>query len=132
MQEELIITKPYIQYEKRFLNSLYPTFDLESLVKTIKENFTWKDEKLNAISLLKSREKSLILFAIKQDTEIQASQLDNSIVIQVLDGKIELYLKREIIQIPKGQALTFYKKTKYKLIAQEEAVVLLTINRNNY
>ena len=103
-------------------------FDLPSLISTMKQSFTWANGELNALVLLKSPEKQIILTAIHEGTEIKSFQSNDSVTFQIIEGKLKFYIRKDAITLNKGQRIKLDEKIKYRLSSQEETVFLLTIS----
>jgi quercetin dioxygenase-like cupin family protein len=102
-------------------------FNLPSLITTMKQSNTWAKGELNALILLKSPEKKIILTAIHEGTEIKSIQSNDSITFQIIEGKLKFHIRNDIITLNKGQLMTLDEKIKYSLTTQEETVFMLTI-----
>lgn len=116
-------TRNYRSSECTFLG-----FDLPSLIATMKQSFTWANGELNALILLKSPEKRIILTAMPEGTEVESYQSNDSVTFQVIEGRLKFHVRKDTITLHKGQVMTLDDKIKYRLEAEEETVVLLTIS----
>lgn len=103
-------------------------FDLPSLIATMKQSFTWANGELNALILLKSPRKQIILTAMHQGTEVKSFQSNDSITFQIIEGRLKLHIRKDILNLNEGQVITLDEKIKYRLSSQEETVFLLTIS----
>jgi quercetin dioxygenase-like cupin family protein len=82
---------------------------------------------LNAMVLLKSPVKQILLTALHGGTEIKSYQADDSITLQIIEGKLKFHTRKESITLDEGQLLTLHENIKYSLSTREETVFLLTI-----
>jgi quercetin dioxygenase-like cupin family protein len=105
-------------------------FDLPSLITTMKKSFTWANGELNALILLKSPEKQIILTAMHEGTEIKSFQSNDSITFQVIEGRLRFHVRKDTITLNEGQLMTLDEKIKYRLSSQGETVFLLTITNS--
>lgn len=103
-------------------------FDLPSLISTMKQSFTWANGELNALVLLKSPEKQIILTVMHEGTEIKSFQSNDSVTFQIIEGKLKFHIRKDSITLNKGQMMKLDEKIKYRLSSQEETVFLLTIS----
>ncbi len=113
------------------INSYIPDsqgFDLPLLIETMKHSFTWANGELNALILLKSPGKNILLTAMPRGTEIISFQTNDSASFQIIEGKMKVRLKKDNVTLSKGQLLTLDENIKYRLIAEEETVFLLTVS----
>ena len=67
MEIETLNTKPPFSKDKRSLNSSSFTFDLPSLIENMKHSHTWAKGELNALILLKSPDKQIVLTALHEE-----------------------------------------------------------------
>ena len=103
-------------------------FDLPSLIETMKQSYTWANGELNALILLKSPHKQVILTAMHGGTEIKSFQSNDSITFQIIEGKLKFHIRKDTVTLNEGQLMTLNEKIKYSLTTQEETVFLLTIS----
>ena len=103
-------------------------FNLPSLIATMKQSYTWANSELNALTLLKSPNKQIILTAMHEGTEIKSFQSDDSITFQIIEGKLRFHIRKDSITLNEGQLMTLDENIKYSLTTQEETVFLLTIS----
>ena len=103
-------------------------FNLPSLIATMKQSNTWAKGELNALILLKSPEKQIILTAIHVGTEIKSFQSNESITFQIIEGRLRFHIRKDILTLNEGQLMTLHENIKYRLTTQEETVFLLTIS----
>jgi quercetin dioxygenase-like cupin family protein len=101
--------------------------DLPLLIETMKHSFTWAKGELNSLILLKSPGKNILLTAIHKGTEIISFQTNDSATFQIVEGRLRIHLKKDNVTLSQGQLLTLDVNIKYKLIAEEETVFLLTV-----
>jgi hypothetical protein len=117
---------PHRKNGRPHLSSLH-SFDLPSLVKKMKQSHSWAKGELNAMILLNSRDKQLVLTALHEGTEIESFQANDSITFQIIEGKLSFHTRKESVTLDKGQLLTLHEKIRYRLTSREETVFLLTI-----
>ena len=105
-------------------------FDLPSIIATMKESYTWANGELNALVLLKSPAKQIILTAMHEGTEVESFQSNDSITFEIIEGRLRFHMKKDTITLNKGQMMTLDEKIKYRLTTQVETVFLLTITND--
>jgi len=103
-------------------------FDLPSLIETMKQSYTWANGELNALVLLKSPGKNILLTAMPRGTEILSFQNKDSATFQIIEGTLRIHVKKDSVTLNKGQLLTLDENIKYRLTAEEETVFLLTVS----
>ncbi len=96
----------------------------------MKQSYTWANGELNALILLKSPEKQIILTAMHEGTEIKSFQSNDSVTVQIIEGRLRFHVRKDIVTLNEGQLMTLDENIKYSLTTQEETVFLLTISNN--
>jgi hypothetical protein len=126
---EIETLKPNILNTKksRSSDSKLLAFDLPSLIDRMKQSYTWANGELNALILLKSPEKKIILTAMHEGTEILSFQSSDSVTFQIVEGRLEFHHRKDTFTLNKGQLMTLDENVKYTLTTREETVFLLTI-----
>lgn len=102
-------------------------FDLPTLVDTMRHKQSWVNGELNAMILLKTPNKQIILTVMPNGTEIESFQSNDSITFQILEGQAIFHTRKESVILDKGQLLTLRENTKYSLTSMEDTALLLTI-----
>jgi quercetin dioxygenase-like cupin family protein len=127
--ETLKVNIPHIKNYRSSACTLL-AFDLPSLIATMKQSYTWANGELNALILLKSPEKQIILTAMHEGTEIKSFQSNDSITVQIIEGRLRFHVRKDIVTLNEGQLMTLDENIKYCLTTQEETIFLLTISNN--
>jgi quercetin dioxygenase-like cupin family protein len=128
MEIETLKAKLPLTKNKRSSDCTLLGFNLPSLIATMKQSYTWANGELNALTLLKSPNKQIILTAMHEGTEIKSFQSDDSITFQIIEGKLRFHIRKDSITLNEGQLMTLDENIKYSLTTQEETVFLLTIS----
>ncbi len=128
---ETLKTKPQYAMDNIPFNGSWLTFDFPTLVERMKLSHKWTKGELNAMILLKSTDKQMVLTALHEDTEIRSFQSNDSVSFQIIEGRLKFHAGKESVTVDKGQMLTLHEKIKYKLTARAETVFLLTIADRN-
>jgi quercetin dioxygenase-like cupin family protein len=103
-------------------------FNLPSLIATMKQSDTWANGELNALVLLKSPKKKIILTAMHEGTEIESFQSNDSITFQIIEGRLKFHVRKDTVTLNEGQLMTLDENINYRLSSQVETVFLLTIS----
>jgi len=106
-------------------------FDLPALIEMMKHSDTWTKGELNTLILVKNTDEKVLLTAIHKGTEINSFQVNDSVTFQILEGKLRYSTHNDSVILSKGQLMTIREKIKYRLIAGDETVFLLTLLNNN-
>ncbi|MEI8225167.1 MAG: hypothetical protein WCG82_04505 [Bacteroidota bacterium] len=127
MEIETLRIKPSLRNDNRLLNASLLMFDLPTLIENMKHSHAWAKGELNAMILLKSPDKHIVLTALHEGTEINSFQSNDSVTFQIIEGKLMFQTRKESVTIDKGQLLTLHENINYRLTTMEETVFLLTI-----
>jgi quercetin dioxygenase-like cupin family protein len=130
MEKGTLKTKPPLPNGNRSPNDSLFAFDLPTLIETMKHSHSWAKGELNAMILLNSPEKQIVLTALHEGTEIKSFQSNDSITFQIIEGKLKFHARKESVTLNKGQLLTLHENIKYRLTTREETVLLLTIKNS--
>jgi quercetin dioxygenase-like cupin family protein len=103
-------------------------FNLPSLIATMKQSDTWANGELNALILLKSPKKQIVLTAMHEGTEIESFQSNDSITFQIIEGRLKFHVRKDTVTLNEGQLMTLDENINYRLSSQVETVFLLTIS----
>ena len=120
---------PFLKEAESYNSSLF-TFDLPTLVANMKHSYSWLKGELNAMILVNSPGKQILLTALHKGTEICSFQANDSITLQILEGKLRFHTRKESVTLEEGQLLTLHENIKYSLTTREETVFLLTIAKD--
>lgn len=115
-------------YNDRLINQSLATVKLSRLVDNLKRNLLESEQNLNSIILLNHQYKKVVLIALNVAVEVKSVQEDDSVTIQLIEGKVRLQLKKQLVVLKVGQVLKISEKTPYSLTALEAAVIMLTIS----
>jgi len=94
----------------------------------MKHSDTWANGELNALILLKSPKKQIILTAMHEGTEIESFQSNEFITFQIIEGRLKFHIRKDTLTLNEGQLMTLDENINYRLSSQEETVFLLTIS----
>jgi len=130
MEIETLIARIPLPREKRSITSSSFTFDLPTLIENMKQSHSWVKGDLNAMILLNRPDKKILLTAIHERTEVKSFQANDSITLQIIEGKLMFRTRKESVSLKKGQLLTLSEKIKYSMTTMEETVFLLTISKD--
>lgn len=127
MEKDTLKTGLFIHNANRSLNASLLNFDLPTLIESMKHSHTWAMGELNAMILLKSPDKQIVLTVLHEGTEINSFQSNDSITFQIIEGKLLFQALKESVTLDKGQFFTLHDNIEYSLTTNDETVLLLTI-----
>jgi len=124
--------KPTNETETKPFNGLLHSFDLPTLIEKMKHSPSWARGDLNAMILLNSPERQIILAALHRGTEINSFQSADSVTVQVVEGALTVHVRQDSAILDKSHLITLYEKIKYSLTTNEDTVILLTIAKDSF
>jgi len=129
METQILKTETPISNTKSILKISLANFDLPALVEDIKDTINWEQGEMDAMVLLKSPDKKVILTALPRNTEIDSFQSNDSITVQVIEGKLRFHTRKVSVLLGRGQLLTLHQNIKYSMTTFGiKTIFLLTIS----
>lgn len=111
----------------RPLNAPMIVMDLNAFKEQIKQEESYKDSDRNSITIFKSDSLRIVMMAFHQGAEMKRHTAPGIITLQVLEGKIIFNTTDQSELLGVGQMLTLHEGIAHSLVADEDAVVLLTL-----
>ena len=128
METETLKTGPvHSSKDSRSMNASLHSFNLPHLIEKMKQDSTWEHEGLNAKILINKPHKQVVITALHKGTEINSFQSNDSVTIQVMEGRLIFRTRNESVILEKDQMLTLQENIEYSLTTKAETVLLLTI-----
>ncbi len=127
MENKALKSQALVPKAKKLLNRSLLTFNLPLLVEKLKHLHCSVEGELNAMVLLKCADKQIILTSLPAETEIKSFQSDDSVTVQIIEGKLRFHTLNETVTLSKGKLLTLHENIKYSMKTKENTVFLLTI-----
>lgn len=128
MEKETLKISPLPSRVNRMNNSLLLNYDLPLLIEGMRHSREWLGGELDSMILKESFNKQVLLTTMHKGTEINFSRTNDSVTVQVIEGKIKFDCREESVDLKKGQLLTIPESRKYSLTSIEDSVFLLTIS----
>jgi quercetin dioxygenase-like cupin family protein len=128
-KERKIVEPPFIKVN-RLSNASQLCFDFPVLINKMKLELASKNGEPKAKILLNYHEKQIMLTVLHESTEINSFQGNDSISIQVIEGKLKFHTRKGSVKIEKGQILKLYENIKYSYESIDETVFILIIENN--
>jgi hypothetical protein len=127
MEVETLIYKQQVTQENR---SHYPSiinFDLPDLIEKIKKSRSWLKGELASMILLKNPDKRILLTALHKETEINSFQSNDSVTIQIIEGKLMFRTPERSVILKRDQFLTLHENIEYSITTDKDTIFLLTL-----
>lgn len=129
METGTLIRKPSLSQQISADDTLF-SLKLPGLIRKMKLDCTWSRGELNTMILLKSLQKQVVLIALHEGTEINSFQSNESVTIQIVEGKLRFHTRKESLTLENGQLIILSEKVAYRLTTKQDTVVLLTITNS--
>jgi hypothetical protein len=126
-EKELSDGMLFLNMDLESFNDLLPVFDLSRLIQNMKHDRNPGKGELNSMILFKSTAKTMLLIILHNKTKIKSFQANGYASFRVIEGKLNLLIRKGSLTINKGELLILYEKTKYRFDSMEETAFLLTI-----
>jgi quercetin dioxygenase-like cupin family protein len=128
MEIQMLNTKPHLLKDKLTRKFSNYKFDLPALIDNMKQSHAWAKGELTSMILLNKTDKQILLTALHEGTEVGSLQSNDSVSLQIIEGKLIFHYLSKSVILNKGQILTLHENVEYSMIALEESVFLLTIS----
>lgn len=119
-------TKSFAGNNSSYITSAQ-TYDLNALILNMKDNPDWERGDLNAMILLNSTNKKVVLTVMHDQTEVRSFQSGDSVTLQIIEGRMKFCTDLETVILAKGQLLSLHDRTGFSMTTLEECAFLLTI-----
>lgn len=103
--------------------------DLPDFMKQIKAEEAWHKSDKNAITVFKTDKMRIVLIALHPHAELKPHKADGIISVQVLEGTIKFSTDQQSYELKKGQIVTLHENIMHQVMALEESMFLLTMNK---
>jgi quercetin dioxygenase-like cupin family protein len=113
---------------ERALDAALVTVNLPFYIDQIKNESSWKESDRNAITIFKSEKLRLVLVALRQAAEMARHTSPGILHIQTLEGKIRFITDQQTVELNKNQMLVLHERIPHSVVAETEAVFLLSIS----
>lgn len=101
--------------------------DLNGFREQIKKEESFKDSDRNSITIFKSDTLRIVMIAFRKNAEMKKHTAPGTISVQVLEGKIIFNTADQAELLSEGQMITLHEGIPHSLVADEDAVILLTL-----
>ncbi|HEX8545903.1 MAG TPA: cupin domain-containing protein [Cytophagaceae bacterium] len=101
--------------------------DLEAFKDQIKREESYKDSDRNSITIFKSDTMRIVMMAFHEGAEMKRHTAPGTISLQVLEGKIIFNTADQSELLGKGNMITLHEGIPHSFVADEDAVILLTL-----
>ncbi len=101
--------------------------DIRQVTKQLLSEKAWKKNDRNAITLFKTADIRVLLIALHPGAELHTGRPDNTLIFQVLRGKVVIQVGGRKEKLRKGQMLAMHEHIDYSVRSRNKAIVLLTV-----
>lgn len=101
--------------------------DLNKYISQLKYEEAWQKNDRNGITLFKTEGCTIVLTALHTNAVIDEYKAKGIVIVQVLEGHINVNIGDETINAAAGHLVTLHDYTEHTIEALENSVVLLTV-----
>jgi quercetin dioxygenase-like cupin family protein len=110
----------------RVLDAPFVFIDLPNYIRQLQQTEDWQNKDRNSITVFKSDELTTVLICLKEAAVIGSNSIDGLMSVQVLEGKIQMQVETESVELFKGQAINLHAFIQHSIEAMEESILLIT------
>lgn len=112
---------------ERTLDAPFVIIDLPQYIEQFKSEKMWQERDKSAITVFKDDQITVVLVAMHPKSEISTRIPQHLWTAQVLNGSVQFNINEKEMLLKKGQIAVAHAGMHYKLQAQEESLILLTV-----
>ena len=112
---------------KRLLYAPLVQMNINKFIKQLKQEDAWKTEGHNTITIYKSDSSTIVLRGMRKNSTRKSGKVSSDATVQVLRGKIEIYVDDKTITLKKGQILGITSDIEHSVKAVRNSFYLLTV-----
>jgi len=127
MENESLKANQFFSSENNSLSESLRIYDFPALIENMKHSQSWSKGKLDAMILLRSPNKQIVLTVLHEGTEINSFQSNDSVTFQIIEGKLMFQSADKLLTLYKGQLLTLHEHISYCLTTDEDTALLFTL-----
>ena len=127
MEADSIKTLPYqMRINSQVKNSM-SMFDISSIIDELKDKQNESNTDIKTRVLLKNKGNQVLLAVMQDATEIDSYQANESITFQIIEGKVKINFRNDMVTLVKDQSFTIEENLNYKLTTKENSVMIITL-----
>jgi quercetin dioxygenase-like cupin family protein len=118
--------RPHVTSERPLEGGLQ-TYELMSVVRTLRSEREYVEGTHDAMTLAKSRGLRVVLIVMKAQAELPENTTEGALSLHVLDGALEVHAGPDRARVGAGELVTVPAEVPYRLRALAESAILLTL-----
>ncbi len=104
---------------------------IDEAIKSIHKGFAYRSGELGYRVLTRDDNSNVLVIVLPEGSEFESTQIDRSVILQVLDGRIRFKNKYRDVELSAGHDLTVTEKGYYIIDCQQESTIVLTTSIEN-
>ncbi len=112
---------------KRLLYAPLVQMNINKFIKQLKQEDAWGKEGHNTITIYKSDSSTIVLRGMRKNSTRKSGKVSSDATVQVLRGKIEIYVDDKTITLKKDQILGITSDIEHSVKAVRNSFYLLTV-----
>lgn len=110
----------------RVIDAHFVFLDIPRFIRQVKKEKAWEENDRNGITIFKSEGITVVLTILQEGARISDNILDEFLILQVLDGKINISMSEGEFEVKKKHAVTFHPGVSHSIEALSKTIILLT------
>ena len=111
---------------RRILDAPFVFIDLQLYINQLKQEEAWQKSGHNGVTVFKNDQMAEVLICIRENAVIENNSVNGIVSIQVLEGKINMLVETEEIEMATGQLITMHQYINHSIEARKDSVLLIT------
>ena len=112
---------------ERLIDAPYVIADIEERIDQLKDEKAWDKNDRNGITLFKSPGMAIVLTCLHDEAVISDISADETIVLQVIEGKINVTLDSDAFELCEKKMVVIHPNITHSVYALKRSVILMTI-----
>ena len=110
----------------RVIDAPFVFLDIPKFIRQVKKEKAWKENDRNGITIFKSEGVTMVITILREEAKIKDNVMDEFLILQVLDGKINISTSEGEFEVKKKHAVTLHPGVLHSIDALSKAILLLT------
>jgi quercetin dioxygenase-like cupin family protein len=111
---------------KRLIDAPAVLVNIDGYIDQLKDESAWEKNDRNGITVFKTSGLTMVLSAFHKGAEIKDLQLEGLLVLQVIEGEINVSTENDELKVKEKQMLVLHPESQQKLIAEKDTIILLS------
>ena|ERR1043166_2672477 len=110
----------------RIIDAPFLFLDFPKFIRQLKKEKAWQENGRNGITIFKSEELTMVVTILQEAGKIGNNQLNEYLILQVINGRINVKTSQGVFKMEKKQAMVFHPRLSHSIKALKKTALLLT------